>query len=51
MNLSQRLLAKGAIFLIRLDVNRTSYGLESALEGIDELRAGKVSGMKLVYTL
>jgi len=50
-DLSQELLAKGTIKPIRIAVNKTGPGLEGALSGLDELRAGRVSGMKLVYSL
>jgi NADPH:quinone reductase-like Zn-dependent oxidoreductase len=50
-NLSEELLAKKVVKPIRLAVNSTGSGLEGILAGLDQLRAGKVSGMKLVYTL
>lgn len=45
------LLANGTIKPIRTIVNQGGSGLEGVLKGLDELRAGKVSGAKLVYTL
>lgn len=47
--LTEELLAKGKFKVHNLDV-RTS-GLEGVLEGLEELRQGKVSGKKLVYKL
>jgi NADPH:quinone reductase-like Zn-dependent oxidoreductase len=49
--LSQQLLALGVIKPINTIVNKGGNGLEAALNGLDELRAGRVSGAKLVYTL
>ncbi|KAK7754518.1 putative secondary metabolism biosynthetic enzyme [Diatrype stigma] len=49
--LSERLLAEGVIKPIKPTVNKGGSGLQAALKGLDELRGGKVSGTKLVYTL
>lgn len=49
--LSRGLLAEGKIKAARTDVNRGGKGLEGVLVGLQELKAGKVSGVKLVYTL
>ncbi|KAH8646229.1 chaperonin 10-like protein [Xylariales sp. PMI_506] len=48
---ARELLAKGLVKPIRQVVNRGGSGLEGVLKGLDELRNGKVSGEKLVYTL
>ncbi|KAI5867644.1 putative alcohol dehydrogenase [Durotheca rogersii] len=45
------LLAEGVVVPVKPVVNSTGEGLEGALVGLDELRAGNVSGSKLVYTL
>ncbi|SPN97149.1 related to toxD gene [Cephalotrichum gorgonifer] len=49
--LSRELLAAGKVKPIRVSVNRGGSGLEGVLVGLNELREGKVSGEKLVYTL
>ncbi|KAK7952451.1 uncharacterized protein PG986_008179 [Apiospora aurea] len=50
--LARGLLASGDVKPVVPDVNRGGKGgLEGVLFGLDELRAGKVSGTKLVYTL
>lgn len=51
VELSEKLYGKGIVKPIKLTVNKTGSGLEGVVLGIDELRAGKVSGTKLVYTL
>lgn len=51
IEISRELLAKGVVKPIQISVNQTGSGLEGALKGLDELRAGNVSGAKLVYTL
>jgi hypothetical protein len=48
---SRGLLAEGKVKPARTDVNRGGKGLEGVLVGLQELKAGKVSGVKLVYTL
>ncbi|KAH6856972.1 chaperonin 10-like protein [Chaetomium sp. MPI-CAGE-AT-0009] len=45
------LLEQGKLKPARADVNRGGKGLEGVLVGLQELKAGKVSGVKLVYTL
>ncbi|KAI2602339.1 alcohol dehydrogenase [Hypoxylon sp. NC1633] len=45
------LLESGAVKPIRTIVNQGGSGLEGVLKGLDELRAGKVSAAKFVYTL
>ncbi|KAI1383445.1 alcohol dehydrogenase [Hypoxylon trugodes] len=49
--LTYDLLKSGAIKPIRTVENRGGPGLEGVLTGLKELKAGKVSGEKLVYTL
>ncbi|KAI5866826.1 putative alcohol dehydrogenase [Durotheca rogersii] len=51
LSLTPQLLADGTIRPIRTFVNRGGSGLEGVLKGLDELRAGRVSAGKLVYTL
>ncbi|PVH93283.1 putative alcohol dehydrogenase [Periconia macrospinosa] len=51
IEISRSLLEKGVVKPISISVNQTGGGLEGALRGLDELRAGRVSGSKLVYTL
>ncbi|OTA87497.1 hypothetical protein M434DRAFT_399472 [Hypoxylon sp. CO27-5] len=46
-----KLLQDGTVKPIRTFVNRGGAGLEGVLKGLEELKAGKVSGGKLVYTL
>lgn len=48
---SRQLLEEGKLKAPRIALNRGGDGLEGALQGIDDLRANKVSGEKLVYTL
>jgi arginase family enzyme len=47
----RQLLEEGKLKVPRIVLNRGGDGLEGALQGIDELRANRVSGEKLVYTL
>lgn len=49
--LTEGLLADGKIKPIKLVVNKTGEGLKGALAGLDELRNGLLSAVKLVYTL
>lgn len=49
--LSRGLLAEGRIKPAKADVNRGGKGLEGVLVGLKELKEGRVSGRKLVYTL
>ncbi|GAB1318591.1 Alcohol dehydrogenase zinc-type [Madurella fahalii] len=49
--LSRELLAAGQVKPVRAEVNRGGKGLEGALVGMRELKAERVSGAKLVYTL
>ncbi|KAL4785044.1 chaperonin 10-like protein [Aspergillus varians] len=49
--ITRGLLADGKLKAPRTIVNRGGDGFEGILKGLDELRANKVSGGKLVYTL
>ncbi|KAL4794262.1 chaperonin 10-like protein [Aspergillus venezuelensis] len=49
--LTRGLLADGNLTAPRVTLNRGGEGLEGVLKGLDELRANRVSGGKLVYTL
>ncbi|KAI0123827.1 chaperonin 10-like protein [Xylariales sp. AK1849] len=49
--LARGLLERRKIKTIRPTVNRGGDGLEGVLKGLDEVRNGRVSGEKLVYTL
>ncbi|KAL2267837.1 hypothetical protein VTJ83DRAFT_5114 [Remersonia thermophila] len=49
--LSRGLLAEGKLKPARVGLNRGGEGLEGVLIGLDELKHGRVSGEKLVYTL
>lgn len=49
--LSRGLLADGRLKPARMDVNRGGKGLEGVLVGLKEMEEGKVSGVKLVYSL
>jgi hypothetical protein len=48
---ARELLEQGKLKAPKTFVNRTGEGFEGVLKGLDELRANKVSGGKLVYTL
>lgn len=50
-DLSEHLLSEGVIKPIKPTINKGGSGLEAALNGLDELRGGKISATKLVYTL
>lgn len=49
--LTQPLLQNGSIKPLPAAVNKTGSGLEGVLNGLEEMEAGKVSGVKLVYTI
>lgn len=49
--LTRSLLEQGKLRAHRPTVNPTGTGLEGVLKGIQEMRAGKVSGKKWVYTI
>ena len=49
--LARELLEQGKVKPARGDVNRGGEGLEGVLVGLRDLKEGKVSGVKLVYTL
>ncbi|KAK5637447.1 hypothetical protein RRF57_013162 [Xylaria bambusicola] len=51
LELTQPLLESGAIKPPRAVVNRTGAGLEGVLKGLEEMKLGKISGEKLVYTI
>lgn len=46
---AEGLLASGAVKPIRMDVRQG--GLEKIQEGLDDLKNGRVSGKKIVYTI
>ncbi|KAM5385746.1 hypothetical protein ACJZ2D_000945 [Fusarium nematophilum] len=48
---ARQLLEEGKLSVPRTIVNKGGDGFEGILKGLDELRANKVSGGKLVYTL
>ena len=50
-DLARELLAKGLVKTVKPIVNRGGAGLEGVLVGLEELKNGKVSAGKLVYTL
>lgn len=50
-DLTRDLLAQAKFKVARTLVNQGGDGLEGVLKGLDDLREGKVSGTKLVYTL
>ena len=46
------LVAEGKVKIIPMDVNRDGKsGLEGVMQGLEELKSGKVSAQKLVYTM
>jgi NADPH:quinone reductase-like Zn-dependent oxidoreductase len=49
--IARELLEQGKLKTVRPIVNRGGSGLEGVLHGLEELKAGKVSAGKLVYTL
>ncbi|KAK4235125.1 chaperonin 10-like protein [Achaetomium macrosporum] len=49
--LAKELLASGKIKPAKADVNRGGKGLDGVLVGLKDLKEGRVSGTKLVYTL
>lgn len=49
--LARDLFEHGKIKPIKLAINRGGSGLEGVLRGLQDMREGKVSGAKLVYTL
>jgi NADPH:quinone reductase-like Zn-dependent oxidoreductase len=50
-DLSEKLLQEGKIKTPKLEINRGGSGLDGVLVGLEELRQGKVSGAKLIYTI
>ncbi|KAI8630067.1 putative alcohol dehydrogenase [Xylariaceae sp. FL1651] len=51
LELTQPLLANGSIKPLRAAVNKTGSGLEGVVKGLEEMKAGNISGEKLVYTI
>ncbi|XDG06939.1 hypothetical protein ABKA04_006554 [Annulohypoxylon sp. FPYF3050] len=51
LQLARELLANGTIKPIRTVVNQGGKGLEGVLKGLEELKAGRISAAKFVYTL
>ncbi|KAJ5719853.1 alcohol dehydrogenase [Penicillium malachiteum] len=51
LGLTQPLLENGSVKPLPMDLNRHGSGLDGVLMGLDELKKGKVSGVKLVYTI
>lgn len=49
--LSRELLADGKVKVAKIAVDQGGKGLEGVLKGLDDLKQGKVSGTKLVYTI
>lgn len=50
-DLSEKLLQEGKIKAPKIELNRGGSGLEGVLVGLEELRQGKVSAAKLIYTI
>lgn len=48
---ARELLANGKVKVHKPEVNQGGKGLEGALGGMQHMREGKVSGVKLVYTM
>lgn len=48
--LAGEMLGQGKVKVARLEADRGGKGLEGVKSGLEELRAGKVSALKLVYT-
>lgn len=48
---SRAVLAAGKVKPARMEVNRGGEGLAGVVKGLQELKQGKVSGTKLVYTI
>lgn len=51
LELSRSLLETGAIKPVSPTVNKMGSGLDGVIKGLDEIRNGRVSGTKLVYTI
>lgn len=51
LRLTQPLLQNGSIKPLHALVNMTGSGLNGVLKGLEEMKAGHISGEKLVYTL
>ncbi|KAL7920942.1 chaperonin 10-like protein [Trichoderma austrokoningii] len=50
-DIAEPLLREGKLKAPKIDVNRGGSGLEGVLVGLEELRQGKVSASKLIYTI
>ncbi|EHK41521.1 uncharacterized protein TrAtP1_005021 [Trichoderma atroviride] len=50
-DVAEPLLREGKLKAPRIEVNRGGSGLEGVLVGLEELRQGKVSASKLIYTI
>lgn len=48
---SREVLASGQVKAARMEVNRGGEGLEGVVTGLREMKEGKYSGTKLVYTI
>ncbi|KAI0533435.1 hypothetical protein GGR58DRAFT_486805 [Xylaria digitata] len=51
LEMTQPLLENGSIKPLPAVLNRTGSGLEGVVRGLEEMKAGQVSGEKLVYTI
>jgi hypothetical protein len=51
IEIGRELVTEVVVRPIHISANQTRSGLEGALKGVDELRAGRASGSKLVYTI
>ncbi|PTB46105.1 hypothetical protein M441DRAFT_126557 [Trichoderma asperellum CBS 433.97] len=50
-DISEKLLSEGKLKAPKIELNRGGSGLEGVLVGLEELRQGKVSAAKLIYTI
>lgn len=50
-DLAEEIFREGKVKPARIDVNRGGSGLEGVLNGLEEMRQEKVSGVKLIYTI
>lgn len=50
-DLSRDLLAEGKVKVAKMELDRGGRGLEGVMKGLEDLKEGKVSGKKLVYTI
>lgn len=49
--LSRDLLSQGKVKVAKIELDRGGKGLEGVVKGLDDLREGRVSGTKLVYSI